>query len=30
MLHPSSGQQMAMPSGDVPLENVVIQSVTAE
>lgn len=30
MLHPTSGAQMTMPSGDVPLENVVIQSVTAE
>lgn len=30
MLHPVSGEKIAMPSGDVPLENVVILSATVE
>ncbi len=30
MRHPASGEQMAMASGDVPVENVVIQAVTVE
>jgi peptidyl-prolyl cis-trans isomerase A (cyclophilin A) len=30
MRHPVSGEQMAMASGDVPVENVVIQAVTVE
>jgi len=30
MRHPATGEKMTMPSGDVPVENVVIQSVTVE
>jgi peptidyl-prolyl cis-trans isomerase A (cyclophilin A) len=30
MRHPATGEKLAMPSGDVPMENVVILSITAE
>ena len=30
MRHPATGEEMAMPSGDVPVENVVIQSISVE
>jgi len=30
MLHPATGEKMTLPSGDVPVANVVIESITAE
>jgi hypothetical protein len=30
MRHPQTGEKLAMPSGDVPVENVVSLSATAE